>query len=733
MTARRKTFFKNGSALIAFLIFFIFWIPGLFGASKIISPCQLNRLTRYSVMRPSKEQFLKWIHDYQTAPIYKPSRRAKIPAPRGSVSLLDKISYVASERDQGSCGNCWAWAGTGCLEVALNVQTSTKDRLSVQYINSCETSVISKDRCDGGWLSDFANFYNSTKKAIPWSNTNAEWQDGDLSYETTCAMIGTSPNYPIETISYDIISTQGVTQTQAITNIKNALGDDKAVWFAFFLPNQTAWENFQSFWADNTESTVYEIDKYVGEEYDFVTGAGHAVLCVGYNDDDPDNSYWILLNSWGTNTNRTNGLFRINMDMNYSGQNSSYYSFYWQVLDVDFGTITGTIVLSDRTSGSTSLTDERTVNFNITPEGSPDEMILSEKSDFSDASWQTYSASGTFTLSEGYGAKTVYLKLKQGTTESSSASASITYADSSTPIISSFALKDSSTGSTQYTNKDNVTANISASNATEMKISEDPTFSVVSWQTYNGSSAFSLSSGDGQKTVYLKVHNIFSTESSVASAQIILDTTAPTIQAKADNNLILNNDMIKNSFQLLGLFTETYEIDPDSIKIYLDNSLVTDGSHSSGHYDTYDPATKIVAYNLRSTLSTNTHSLKIEANDKAANTGLVELTGLRVLQTLQLDDLYNFPNPTSGTTKFSYQLSQPADVLIKIFTTRGRLVKTLTATKNSSGGQTGFNTISWNSRDEAGNLLPNDAYIYLITVNDGQSKIIKRGRLAILK
>ena len=26
----------------------------------------------------------------------------------------------------------------------------------------------------------------------------------------------------------------------------------------------------------------------------------YAVLCVGYNDDDPNNSYWIMLNSWGT-------------------------------------------------------------------------------------------------------------------------------------------------------------------------------------------------------------------------------------------------------------------------------------------------------------------------------------------------------------------------------------------------------------------------------------------------
>jgi len=61
---------------------------------------------------------------------------AKIPVVLGSYSLLGQIEYTPSERNQGACGNCWVWAGTSVMEVALNSQEGIKDRLSIQYINS---------------------------------------------------------------------------------------------------------------------------------------------------------------------------------------------------------------------------------------------------------------------------------------------------------------------------------------------------------------------------------------------------------------------------------------------------------------------------------------------------------------------------------------------------------------------------------------------------------------------
>jgi len=293
----------------------------------------------YTIMRPDRETLERWIEAYNNAPrAYIEMEGFQVPSPRGSLSLLDHLEYTPAERDQGTCGNCWAWAGTGVMEVALHVQEGIKDRLSVQYINSCEGTVIGKTCCTGGSLFELADFYDATDMAIPWSNTNANWQDGDASCDTACGLISTTPNYPITYIQETTISTQTVDQATAIANIKNVLDQNKAVWFGFILPNNTAWDGFGAFWASESESDVYAMDQFCGVPYDDSPGegGGHAVLCVGYNDDDPGNSYWVMLNSWGTTTGRLNGLFRIDMDMNYQCMNGLYNSFYWQTLDVTF-------------------------------------------------------------------------------------------------------------------------------------------------------------------------------------------------------------------------------------------------------------------------------------------------------------------------------------------------------------------------------------------------------------
>jgi hypothetical protein len=62
---------------------------------------------------------------------------------------------------------------------------------------------------------------------------------------------------------------------------------------------------------------------------------------VGYDDTDPNNRYWIMLNSWGKNTLRPNGLFRVNMDMNYDCQYAGLgYAFYWMTLNMSYASST---------------------------------------------------------------------------------------------------------------------------------------------------------------------------------------------------------------------------------------------------------------------------------------------------------------------------------------------------------------------------------------------------------
>jgi uncharacterized protein YxjI len=270
--------------------------------------------------------------------------------------LLQYLQYTPEERDQGYAGNCWVWAGTGVMEVALDVQKSIKDRLSVQYFDS--NYYYNYPAPTGGWagcggdLNSFAQFYSpgETSQAVSWSNSNAAYGDYYQSCSEGTAVhaynILTSANYQLSSISAVVVpNTHGQSQALIIDSIKNVLQQNRAIWFAFTLPNGNAWNDFGSFWWNQPESASYDMSKFNGQSYNYDTGAGHAVLLVGYDDTNPNDKYWIAVNSWGTAPARPNGIFHFKMNMNYDTEifdpdpqyGGWFYNLWWETLDLDYG------------------------------------------------------------------------------------------------------------------------------------------------------------------------------------------------------------------------------------------------------------------------------------------------------------------------------------------------------------------------------------------------------------
>lgn len=237
-------------------------------------------------------------------------------------SLLGNLQYTANDRTQVNCENCWVWASTACLENALTVQEGIKDRLSVQYFVSNYNGGTGSWACCPGNPEIFANFYTNTlKKAIPWSNVKANWRDTDKfcteSTSTPANQIGTNPNYPLHLMTLQLgIETIGEGEANAIANIKAALKENKMVFFAFYLPSDASWNEFVTYW--NSNSGIYDPDDYCGQSISD-NGHGHAVACVGWDDtsSDPNQHYWIMLNSWGAPSAHSDGTFKVKMHMNY--------------------------------------------------------------------------------------------------------------------------------------------------------------------------------------------------------------------------------------------------------------------------------------------------------------------------------------------------------------------------------------------------------------------------------
>ncbi len=100
---------------------------------------------------------------------------------------------------------------------------------------------------------------------------------------------------------------------------------------------------------------------------------------------------------------------------------------------------------------------------------------------------------------------------------------------------------------------------------------------------------------------------------------------------------------------------------------------------------------------------------------------------------LEIRDVYNYPNPFTNNTTFTFQRNQidPADVKIKIYTVSGRLIQEL----EKSNVIDKFVRVNWDGRDRDGNIIANGTYLYKIIVKNLGGDFTKSvlGKLAVIR
>jgi hypothetical protein len=213
------------------------------------------------------------------------------------VTLLPLLTYVASERNQGQCGNCYAWAAHAAMEMELFRKYGIKDRLSVQFFNSVYRPLRAGDPPDPCCKANpelVARTYlrEDVRRLIPWNNPHAAFQDGAISC-TDCgeagspklevkgsragrAAIPTEPYYPLRALSFTEFNgtVPAKSQRQVETYIKEQLNLGKLV--------------------------IYNNSR-------------HYTVIVGY-DARPASPTWIILDSFGATSREPSGARNVPMD-----------------------------------------------------------------------------------------------------------------------------------------------------------------------------------------------------------------------------------------------------------------------------------------------------------------------------------------------------------------------------------------------------------------------------------
>ncbi len=147
-----------------------------------------------------------------------------------------------------------------------------------------------------------------------------------------------------------------------------------------------------------------------------------------------------------------------------------------------------------------------------------------------------------------------------------------------------------------------------------------------------------------------------------------------------------------------------------------------------------------VRYPVGLSLAPGEHSVTVSAFDVFNNQSDTSLTfNVESSQQLSITNVYNYPDPFTGSTAFTFQRSggvggEPINVRIRIFTLSGRLIKTINYPIPITGMET-FVQIPWDGRDDDGNRLANGVYLYKIIAStiDGSQSSEALGKMAVLR
>jgi hypothetical protein len=259
----------------------------------------------------------------------------------------------------------------------------------------------------------------------------------------------------------------------------------------------------------------------------------------------------------------------------------------------------------------------------------------------------------------------------------------------------------------------------------------------ISYENQNGKIVFDYFNSSSDGLAFNNNIIVGGTDSSLVN-----DKTGPTIEIHFDN---VNSDLAylvnPNSVLIVKLYDKT-GLNVTGIGVghkmegILDNDQNNPIDFTNYYTGDLDANGKSGTINYQfNNLATGEHNIVVNAwdvfnNPSSASADFKVVSG----SSLVLDDVYNYPNPFSSSTTFTFQhnFNGGISVKIRIYTVAGRLINVL-----ESNGiiYDRFVKIGWDGRDKDGSIVSNGTYLYKLIVEsfDGSSKQTALGKLAVIR
>jgi hypothetical protein len=222
---------------------------------------------------------------------------------------------------------------------------------------------------------------------------------------------------------------------------------------------------------------------------------------------------------------------------------------------------------------------------------------------------------------------------------------------------------------------------------------------------------------------------------------IVNDNKGPDVEIFFDDLSNQNGYLVNQNFALLVRLTDETGLNTSGTGVgHKLEGVLDDNENSPVDFSNYfigdlDSGGKsgVIHYNFTN-IPVGLHKIKIKAWDIFNNPTLTEIN-FEVVNSndLVIKDVYNYPNPFSKNTTFSFQhnYSEPVDIKIKIYTISGRMIKEISDFNVTDR----FVKIPWDGKDEDGNMIANGTYLYKLIIKNDTKKISSSflGKIAVLK